>query len=100
MKTAADLGRPEGVAAKTPDVYNLPHEAGAYDHVFVCFLLEHLREPEKALSVLRRVLADGGSINVIEGDHGFQLADYIKASPIPVSAINLHCAAAVPISQF
>ncbi len=52
------------------DVYNLPYEAGAYDHLFVCFLLEHLRKPEMALSVLRGVLADGGSINVIEGDHG------------------------------
>jgi ubiquinone/menaquinone biosynthesis C-methylase UbiE len=52
------------------DVYNLPYEAGSYDYVFVCFLLEHLREPETALSVLRRVLADGGSITVIEGDHG------------------------------
>ncbi|HEQ71954.1 MAG TPA: methyltransferase domain-containing protein [Spirochaetia bacterium] len=47
---------------------NFPNET--FDHVFVCFVLEHLPEPEAALRELKRVLKDGGSLTVIEGDHG------------------------------
>ena len=41
----------------------------SFDAVFVCFVLEHLPEPEAALLALRKVLKDGGDITVIEGDH-------------------------------
>jgi SAM-dependent methyltransferase len=43
---------------------------GEYDHLFVCFVLEHLPEPEKALAHLKTLLRPGGTITVIEGDHG------------------------------
>ncbi len=36
----------------------------------MCFVLEHLRDPVAALSGLKAVLKPGGSIIVIEGDHG------------------------------
>jgi SAM-dependent methyltransferase len=52
------------------DIYNLQFEAESFDHVFVCFLLEHLAMPVEALIHLGRVLKPGGSITVIEGDHG------------------------------
>jgi SAM-dependent methyltransferase len=52
------------------DVFELPYKDNAFDHVFVCFLLEHLAEPRRALLELRRVLKAGGTITVIEGDHG------------------------------
>lgn len=57
------------------DVYSLPHTDGplaaaTFDHVFVCFLLEHLPRPVEALRRLRTVLKPGGTITVIEGDHG------------------------------
>ncbi|MEU1666463.1 L-histidine N(alpha)-methyltransferase [Streptomyces sparsogenes] len=52
------------------DVFDLPFAEGSFDHVFVCFLLEHLRDPGLALAGLRRVLRPGGTITVIEGDHG------------------------------
>jgi SAM-dependent methyltransferase len=52
------------------DLFNMPFENESFDDVFVCFVLEHLAEPEKALSVLRRVLKRSGTITVIEGDHG------------------------------
>jgi len=52
------------------DVINMPFRAESFDHVFVCFLLEHLDEPLGALAVLRSVLKPGGTITVIEGDHG------------------------------
>ena len=42
----------------------------AFDHVFACFVLEHLSQPRKALTHLTQVLKPGGTITVIEGDHG------------------------------
>ncbi|SOD63780.1 Methyltransferase domain-containing protein [Streptomyces zhaozhouensis] len=52
------------------DVHALPFAEGEFDHVFVCFVLEHLADPAGALERLRRVLRPGGSLTVIEGDHG------------------------------
>jgi DNA-binding transcriptional MerR regulator len=57
------------------DVFSLPRPdgelgAGTFDHVFVCFLLEHLDRPTEALTRLRAMLRPGGTITVIEGDHG------------------------------
>ena len=52
------------------DMYHLPFRTGTFDHVFVCFLLEHLPNPVLALDLLKKTLKTGGSITVIEGDHG------------------------------
>ena len=52
------------------DLLNLPFDDETFDHIFVCFVLEHLKDPIAALESLRRVLKKGGSITVIEGDHG------------------------------
>lgn len=52
------------------DLFKLDFEDNVFDHVFVCFVLEHLEAPLKALAELKRVLKKGGSITVIEGDHG------------------------------
>ena len=49
------------------DVYGLPFMANAFDHIFVCFVLEHLAKPAEALAQLRRLLKTGGTITVIEG---------------------------------
>ncbi|MBE8525626.1 methyltransferase domain-containing protein [Amycolatopsis sp. H6(2020)] len=59
--------RVEGVDFRQADLFDLD---GEYDHVFVCFVLEHLPEPEKALAHLKTLLRPGGTITVIEGDHG------------------------------
>jgi SAM-dependent methyltransferase len=58
------------VTFKQADVFDLPFENSSFDHVFVCFLLEHLAEPLRALNELKRVLKPGGTITLIEGDHG------------------------------
>jgi SAM-dependent methyltransferase len=58
------------VRLEAADVMDLPFPADTFDHVFVCFLLEHLPEPGRALAALRRVLRPGGTLTVIEGDHG------------------------------
>jgi SAM-dependent methyltransferase len=52
------------------DIFGLPFEPGSFDHVFVCFVLEHLAQPVEALNALKDVLKPGGTITVIEGDHG------------------------------
>jgi SAM-dependent methyltransferase len=52
------------------DIFDLPFAPGSFDHVFVCFVLEHLARPVDALRVLGGLLAPGGTITVIEGDHG------------------------------
>ncbi|HTP27823.1 MAG TPA: methyltransferase domain-containing protein, partial [Anaeromyxobacteraceae bacterium] len=52
------------------DIFDLPFPAESFDHVFVCFVLEHLADPGRALACLRSRLRPGGSITVIEGDHG------------------------------
>ncbi|MER5355821.1 methyltransferase domain-containing protein [Kitasatospora sp. NPDC002551] len=52
------------------DLHRLPFPDASFDHLFVCFVLEHLADPTAALAALRRVLRPGGTITVIEGDHG------------------------------
>ena len=52
------------------DIFNLPYGPDAFDHVFVCFVLEHLPHPIEALRSLKSHLKPGGTMTVIEGDHG------------------------------
>jgi ubiquinone/menaquinone biosynthesis C-methylase UbiE len=52
------------------DIFNLPFGPGSFDHVFVCFVLEHLARPVEALNYLKGLLRVAGTITVIEGDHG------------------------------
>jgi SAM-dependent methyltransferase len=52
------------------DIFHLPFAPGTFDHLFVCFVLEHLANPVDALIALKRFLKDGGTITLIEGDHG------------------------------
>ncbi len=58
------------VTLRRADIFNLPFESASFDHVFLCFVLEHVSQPMQALSALQRVLKPGGTITVIEGDHG------------------------------
>jgi len=58
------------VKFKIADIYDLPFESENFDHIFVCFVLEHLENPLGALNNLKRVLKKDGSITLIEGDHG------------------------------
>jgi ubiquinone/menaquinone biosynthesis C-methylase UbiE len=58
------------VELQQADIFALPFAARSFDHVFVCFVLEHLARPVDALTALGRMLRPGGTITVIEGDHG------------------------------
>ncbi|OPY86998.1 MAG: Demethylrebeccamycin-D-glucose O-methyltransferase [Smithella sp. PtaU1.Bin162] len=58
------------VQCRQADIFNLPFGQNYFDHIFVCFVLEHLSRPVEALTVLSNHLQPGGTITVIEGDHG------------------------------
>jgi SAM-dependent methyltransferase len=58
------------VTFQNADIFGLPFAPASFDHVFVCFVLEHLADPAGALRALMQVLKPGGSVTVIEGDHG------------------------------
>lgn len=52
------------------DIFDLSYGPGSFDHIFICFVLEHLPNPERALAILRGLVKEGGTVTVIEGDHG------------------------------
>ncbi len=60
----------DNVTFQQADIFSLPFQPDSFDHVFICFVLEHLPRPADALANLRAVLRPGGTITVIEGDHG------------------------------
>jgi ubiquinone/menaquinone biosynthesis C-methylase UbiE len=82
--TAIDISEPSLLAAKKKvqdagyanvsfqqgDIFGLPFEEESFDHIFVCFVLEHLAQPIAALECLKKFLKVSGTITVIEGDHG------------------------------
>lgn len=73
LQKAEEHLRTEGVTNVTfrqADIFNLPFDHGSFDHIFLCFVLEHLPDPQRALEQLRLILRDGGTLTVIEGDHG------------------------------
>jgi ubiquinone/menaquinone biosynthesis C-methylase UbiE len=58
------------VSFQRANLFDLPFPDETFDHVFVCFVLEHLADPGRALASLGSRLKPGGSMTVIEGDHG------------------------------
>src|SRR5512147_261679 len=68
-KALADRSGVATVRFNVADIFRLPFGDEVFDHVFVCFVLEHLSQPVEALAALKRVLKTGGTITVIEGDH-------------------------------
>ena len=58
------------VEFRQADIFALTFSPESFDHVFVCFVLEHLSRPVEALVILDGLLKPGGTITVIEGDHG------------------------------
>jgi SAM-dependent methyltransferase len=69
-KRRIDSAEITNVELRQADIFALPFSAESFDHVFVCFLLEHLSRPLEALAILKGMLRPGGTMTVIEGDHG------------------------------
>ena len=85
-RQAIEVAGLTNVTFRPANVFNLPFEGESFDHVFVCFLLEHLSEPLEALVILKSQLKPGGTITVIEGDHGS--AYFHPDSPAAQAAID------------
>ena len=60
----------KNVSFQQADIFKMPFKPGSFDHIFVCFVLEHLAQPDVAVNCLKGLLKEGGTITVIEGDHG------------------------------
>ena len=58
------------VSFQQGDIFALQFEPESFDHLFVCFVLEHLAQPLAAIRCLKKLLKAGGTITVVEGDHG------------------------------
>ncbi len=69
-KRTTDAAGLTNVQFQQADIFALPFARESFDHVFVCFVLEHLSRPVEALAILDRLLRPGGTMTVIEGDHG------------------------------
>jgi len=73
LKRAQERIRKERITNVTfhqGDIYHLLFKPESFDHIFVCFVLEHVADPMLALKQLLPLLKKGGTITVIEGDHG------------------------------
>jgi SAM-dependent methyltransferase len=69
-KRRTDSAGLTNVRFRQADIFSLPFDPESFDHVFVCFVLEHLAQPVEALVELKRLLRPGGTMTLIEGDHG------------------------------
>lgn len=86
VKTMIQALNIKNVMLQIGDIFDLDFEAESFDHIFVCFVLEHLSNPVQALLNLKKVLRKGGTITVIEGDHGS--AYFYPCSDAAQKAIN------------
>jgi ubiquinone/menaquinone biosynthesis C-methylase UbiE len=46
------------------DAHHLPLRAAAFNHVVICHVLEHVKDPRRVLAEIHRVLHDGGTVTV------------------------------------
>ena len=69
-RKAVETAGCHNVTLQQADIFHLPFAADSFDHIFLCFVLEHLARPVEALLKLKEVLKPGGTLTTIEGDHG------------------------------
>jgi len=60
----------DNVEYRETDIFDMSFRDKSFDHIFVCFVLEHLPNPVTVLKKLKRVLKPKGTVTIIEGDHG------------------------------
>lgn len=61
-REAVAAHRMTNVDFRQADIFDLPFPTNSFDHVFVCFVLEHLARPVEAVRELGKVLKPGGTI--------------------------------------
>jgi len=73
IQQAEIMARDTGIANaifQQADINSLHFQPESFDHVFICFVLEHLPDPVSVLKNLSNLLKPGGTLTLIEGDHG------------------------------
>lgn len=85
-RAAAEREGITNVTFQVANIFDLPFAPGSFDHVFICFVLEHLPRPERALDIALGMLRPGGSLTVIEGDHGSTF--FYPLNPLSQRAID------------
>jgi SAM-dependent methyltransferase len=65
-----ERARARGVEAEVGRVEELPYESGVFDAVVAAWMLYHVRELERALSEIARVLRPGGRLVAITNGRG------------------------------
>ncbi|MDH5677643.1 MAG: methyltransferase domain-containing protein [Nitrospinota bacterium] len=66
---AAAVQHADGGDFLVADVTSPPFKNESFDHIFICFVLEHIADPVEALKGLYPLLKPGGTVTLIEGDH-------------------------------
>jgi ubiquinone/menaquinone biosynthesis C-methylase UbiE len=69
-RDAADARSLSNLSFEVGDVYNLNFDDDSFDVVYAHQVLQHLSDPTRALSEMRRVLRDGGWLAVRDADYG------------------------------
>lgn len=69
LRAQKDTGK-DNASFLQADLHNLPFQPKTFDHIFICFVLEHLPDPVEVLRYLKTLLKPKGTITAIEGDHG------------------------------
>ena len=75
-----------GIRFEQADLMAPPWPPASFDHLLLCFVLEHLPAPATTLQRLLPLLRPGGTVTVIEGDHGSVLMH--PDNPAARAAIN------------
>jgi SAM-dependent methyltransferase len=83
----------KGINIRLGDAYRIPYPEEYFEGVFCCWLLEHLSEPDRAISEMYRILKPGGYACVIVPSPNNMTAfydDYTHVRPYtPVSLKQL-----------
>jgi ubiquinone/menaquinone biosynthesis C-methylase UbiE len=69
-RDAADARALSNLSFAVGDVYNLEFDDASFDVVYAHQVLQHLSDPTRALTEMRRVLRDGGWLAVRDADYG------------------------------
>ncbi len=55
------------------NIYEIPYPDSSFDAAFAFTVLEHVREPLRAMREMRRILKPGGVLGILDPDYGAQL---------------------------
>ncbi|HLE42547.1 MAG TPA: class I SAM-dependent methyltransferase [Methylomirabilota bacterium] len=78
---ARGRARCPGVSFLRADAYDLPFESGSHDLVLCLEVLEHLREPDRALREIRRV-SRGGCLLSVPHEPFFRLGNLLRGKHV------------------